>query len=254
MIEAYVPPVIDEDEPVFVRHAGEVRHPEMRAALVELLTERLGNDLNHIQFMRGYGMGNYISDDWPEEHRALLLEWEKQTRRVLRVANELEALGTPPQPIVDAANYWLESKYKHALFATQFDSWNDMAVWRWLRARAHCARSICEFGSVYVPLNDIAFQAYFDLGLTRWPADSNGAIVERVRQICRHGGREEVRASVAKWYPLALDYIVAKQDQTERFMDMRVWTRTPAMARRWFESIVATDLQTLGLPSAASKS
>lgn len=248
MIETYVPPVIEENEPVFIRHSGEVVHDGIRKALVELLSFRLDNDLNHVQFMAGYGMGPYLSDEWPEEHRTLLLEWEKQTRRLHKVANELQSLGTDPQPLIAAANYWLQGgSFKQPLFATAVSSWNDMLVWRWLRARAQCARSASEFGSIYVPLNDIAFQTYFDLGLTRWPADSALAPVERVRNAYRKGARDELIDSLLKWYPIAVDYLRAGNAKSPAMLDMRLWTRPASAGLRWFERIVRRDLDYLGV-------
>src|ERR1700680_1244537 len=151
MPEAYVPPVITEAEPVFIRHAGEVSHDEVRASLVQLLSVRLQNDLNHIQFMNGYGLAPYGDEDYPEENRALMLEWEKQTRRMRRVADELTSLGADAQEMVSEANYWLEKgAFKARLFKTSIESWADMGVWRWLRARAHRYRAMTEFGAIYV--------------------------------------------------------------------------------------------------------
>lgn len=250
MIEAYTPPVIEEDEPVFIRHAGEVRSEHLREALVRLLSFRLDNDLNHVQFMHGYGLANYRSDDYPDENRALLIEWEKQTRRVKQVASELTDLGAPTQQLISEANYWLDrGRYKHALSATQIDNWNDMLVWRWMRARAHCARSVMEFGSIYVPLSDIAFQAYFDLGLTRWPAASTGLPVERLVKAYRGGGHDEIVQAIRKWYGVAVSYVSAMSGDAQSLVDMRLWTRDPSIALSWFKSVIQADLMTLGLPA-----
>ncbi len=254
MIEAYTPPVIEEDEPVFIRHAGEVKSDYIRETLIRLLTFRLHNDLNHVQFMHGYGLANYRSDDYPEENRALLIEWEKQTRRVKKVAEELTGLGAPTQDLVTEANYWLaRGKHKHQLSSTQIDSWNDMLVWRWIRARAHCARSIMEFGSIYVPLSDLAFQTYFDLGLTRWPAASTGAPVERLVKASRAGGRDQIVESIGKWYGIGVDYVSAMSKDAQPLVDARLWTRAQSASLSWFKEIVRHDLQIIGLPTHSAK-
>lgn len=247
--EAYIPPRIEEDEPVFIRFDGEVRFDPVRAEIVDLLTFRLENDLNHVQFMGGYALAPFASQSYPEEHRAFLLEWEKQTRRVHWVARELGKLGTDPQPIIDETNYSMGGgKRKHALFATPFQDWIDVLVWRWMRARAHCARAMMEFGSIYIPLSDIAFQTYFDLGLTRWPASSSQAAIERVLEAYRLGGHDRIVEAIRKWYPLAKDYTWAEASKAERRIDMRLWIRGPDQIGPGFEEQIRTDLGVLGIP------
>ena len=248
MLEAYVPPVITEAEPVFIRHAGEVLHDEVRACLVQLLSVRLQNDLNHVQFMHGYGLAPYGDENYPEENRALMLEWEKQTRRMRRVADELTTLGADAQAIISEANYWLEKgKFKTRLFKTSIESWADMGVWRWLRARAHCYRAMTEFGSIYVPLSDIAFQTYFDLGLARWPESATDAPVLRVRALMRKGDREAVLKAFRKWYPMCIEYMTQNSEIEERCLDLRLCTRGLTMMRPAFERAIRGDLINIGL-------
>ncbi len=248
MPEAYVPPVITEAEPVFIRHAGEVSHDEVRTCVVQLLSVRLQNDLNHIQFMHGYGLAPYGDENYPEENRALMLEWEKQTRRMRRVADELTSLGTDAQAIISEANYWLEKgEFKTRLFKTSIESWADMVVWRWLRARAHCYRAMTEFGSIYVPLSDIAFQTYFDLGLARWPESSTDAPMLRVRALMRKGNREAVLMAFRKWYPMCIEYMTQNSEVEERCLELRLCTRGLTMMRVAFERAVRGDLRNIGL-------
>lgn len=246
--EAYIPPQIEEDDPVFIRYHGEVRFEPVREAIVELLSFKLANDLNHVQFMGGYALAPYGSQSYPEEHRSFLLEWEKQTRRVNWTAGELGKLGVDPQPIIDENNYSMGGgKHKHVLFRTPFQDWTDVLVWRWMHARAMCARALMEFGSIYIPLSDIAFQTYFDLGLTRWPASSSQAAIERVLEAYRLGGHDRIVEAIGKWYPVARDYVSVDAAMAPKRIDMRLWIRGPEQVGPGFEAQIRADLLALGL-------
>lgn len=243
-------PEIKEEETVFIRHAGEMRFPEVRAEVVELLSFRFQNELNHVQFMGGFGKAHHGHDSFVEDNRALLMEWERQTRRVRQLGSELTQLGADAQEMLDACNYSLIGGARtQSLFSTEIEDWEDMLVWRWLRARAWSYRSTVEFGSVYVPLSQYAFDQYFDLGLSRWPAASTREPVERVVKFYQSGLHERFLESLKKWYPLAHAFMQVGREKQEELVDMRVWCRPLDMAASMFESCVRDDLREVGVPA-----
>lgn len=242
-------PEIYEGETVFIRHAGEMRFPDVSEKVVDLLSFRFQNELNHVQFMGGFGKAHHGSESFVEDNRSLLMEWERQTRRVRKLGHELDALGAPSQMLLDEANYSLKGgRFTQPLFTTRLEDWEDMLVWRWLRARAWTYRSIVEFGSVYVPLSQFAFDQYFDLGLSRWPAGSTREPVERVIKFYQSGMHDRFIASLRKWYPLARDFVLQKKHLQEQMIDLRVWTRKLDLAIDLFDSCIKDDMREIGVP------
>lgn len=249
MSEEFQMPEIREDETVFIRHTGEMRFPEVHRHVLDLLSFRLQNELNHVQFMGGFGKAHHGHDSFVEDNRSLLLEWERQTRRVRKLGREIDALGGSAQALLDEANYSLEGGHlTQPLFKTELEDWEDMLVWRWLRARAWTYRSTVEFGSVYVPLSQLAFDQYFDLGLARWPAASTREPVERVVRFYQSGLHDRFISSARKWYPFALDFVRQKHQLQDELVELRVWTRKLDLALGLFESCIEDDMREIGVP------
>lgn len=241
-------PTILEDETVFIRHAGELRFPDVRERVLEKLAFRFQNEMNHVQFMGGYGKAHHGDAGFVEDNRWVLMEWERQGRRVKNLGMELSDLGVNPQELVDEATYTLDGgRYKQPLFKTVIDDWEDMLVWRWLRSKAWSYRSMTEFGSVYVPLSQFAFDQYFDLGLTRWPADTNKEDANRLRRIYHSGLHDQLVASIQKWYPLARDFVTAASEHEEESIHLRVCTRTVSQVQTLFIQNIREDLRDIGL-------
>lgn len=244
-------PEIREEKTVFIRHAGEMRFPEVREAVTELLAFRLQNELNNVQFMGGFGKAHHGRDAFVEDNRSLLMEWERQTRRVRKLATELDELGADAQALLDDCNYTLQGGTRtQPLFATELDDWEDMLVWRWLRARAWTYRSTVEFGSIYLPLSGYAFDQYMDLGLSRWPAASTREPVERVLHFYQSGMHDRFTASVKKWYPLAHSFMKQGREKQDELVDMRVWCRPLDLALSQFESCIRDDMREIGVPAS----
>ncbi len=234
---------------VFIRDATEMQDGDVRSAIIHLLHFRLQNEANHIQFMAGYGSAHHGHPSFVEGNRSLLLEWERQGHRVRKLAVELEELNADARAAFSEATYTLEGgSLVHPLFATHYTDWEDMLVWRWIRARAWCYRSMVEFGGLYVPLSQAAFQQYFDLGLSRWPAGSTTQVVERLRDLYQDDGYDRVVASVQRWYPLAWDFLSVDEDRQEDFIELRVWVRTLDLVRKLFRTRIEEDLRLLGIP------
>ena len=178
-----------------------------------------------------------------------MLEWERQTRRVRELGQELDALEADTQGLFDEANYTLQGgAFTQPLFSTKIEDWEDMLVWRWMRARAWSCRSIVEFGSLYIPLSQLAFDQYFDLALARWPAASTKEPVERVAEFYRSGMYEPLIRALHKWYPLGLNFVSFNQEHQDELIDLRVWTRKLDLAVELFEECIKDDMRHLGVP------
>ena len=241
-------PTILEDETVFIRQAAEMRFPEVHDQVVKRLSFRFQNELNHVQFMEGYGKAHHGDSSFVEDNRSVLLEWELQARRVKKIGAELSSLGVDVQQLVDEATYTLDGgTYKQPLFKTSIDDWEDMLVWRWLRSRAWSYRSMTEFGSVYVPLSQFAFDNYFDLGLARWPARSSNESVDKLRTLHQGGLHDRLVTSIQKWYPLALEFFKPGVDDEDECLGLRVWTRSLGQVSELFEMNIEENLRDIGL-------
>lgn len=248
-------PTILEDETVFIRHAGELRFDDVREKVEHLLSFRFQNELNHVQFMDGYSKAHHGHPSFVEGNRSLLYEWERQGKRAHKLGIELDDLGVDQRGLFDEANYTLDGgRHVQPLFATLVEDWEDMLVWRWLRAQAWCYRSMVEFGSVYVPLSQFAFDQYFDLGLSRWPAGLATDAIEEVGELYRSGAYDRVVSSLQRWYPLALDFVGHGAEQQDEMIDLRVWTRELTSCRSLFEARIAADLAAVGIPARLAQS
>lgn len=242
-------PTILEEETVFIRHAGEMRFDDVREKVSYLLAFRFQNELNHVQFMDGYGKAHHGHPSFVEGNRSLMYEWERQGKRVKVLGYELSELGVDHEDLFREANYTLEGgRYRQPLFTGLVEDWEDMLVWRWLRAQAWCYRSMVEFGSVYVPLSQGAFEQYFDLGLSRWPAGLSTDAISEVAEVYRSGAYDRVVASLRRWYPLALDFVGHDIEREDEMIDVRVWTRTLSSCRDLFEQRIAADMRAVGIP------